>query len=291
VQAITRGRLYGGEVVTLSSPHGTAVIAQKGAQILSWVPAHSSEVFWLSPDVDLAREKPTRGGVPVCWPWFGAHPSVKGAPSHGFARTAEWRIVEPGDDGHGKDGDGPYLKLALDVGFESRPDWPYSARIELSVRLGSRLVVELATTNTGREPFGISEALHSYYRIGDIASIAISGLENKQFVDQLDAGSLKSEAALISVSREVDRIYLDTADTIVLDDSSLRRRITIAKSGSLSTVVWNPWIEKSARLGDMGQDGYRRMVCIETANAGSNTVTIAPGERHRHHVEISVEAI
>ncbi len=104
-------------------------------------------------------------------------------------------------------------------------------------------------------------------------------------------GLLKSEAASISVSREIDRIYQDTADTIILDDLSLRRRITIAKSGSLSTVVWNPWIEKSVRLGDMGQVGYRQMVCIETANTGGNAVTIAPGERHRHEVEISVEAI
>ncbi len=275
----------------LSSPHGTAVVAVKGAQILSWVPAHSSEVFWLSPDADLAREKPTRGGIPVCWPWFGAHPSIKGAPSHGFARTAEWSIVGHGDDGHGEDGAGPYLKLALDDGSERRSDWPHAARAELMVRLGSRLVVELATTNTGREPFDISEALHSYYRIGDVASIAITGLENRTFIDQLDGGLLKNEAGPILVSREVDRIYQNTTDTIVLDDASLQRRVTIAKSGSLSTVVWNPWIEKSARLGDMGQDGYRQMVCIETANAASDAVTIAPGERHQLQVEISVEAI
>ncbi len=286
MQHITFDELYGGRVAKLWSPHGTAVVAAKGAQILSWVPAHSSEVFWLSPDADLAKEKPTRGGVPICWPWFGAHPTIKGTTSHGFARTAEWSIVE-----HGEGGAGPYLKLALDVGPESRSDWQYAARVELTVRLGSRLVVELATINTGREPFDISEALHSYYRIGDVASIAISGLENRKFVDQLGDGLLRSEAASISVSREIDRIYQDTADTIILDDLSLRRRITIAKSGSLSTVVWNPWIEKSVRLGDMGQVGYRQMVCIETANTGGNAVTIAPGERHRHEVEISVEAI
>src|SRR5262249_31002579 len=113
----------------------------------------------------------------------------------------------------------------------------------------------------------------------------------RKFVDQLDEGSFKSEAAPISIAMEVDRIYLETADTIALEDVSLRRRITIAKFGSLSTVVWNPWMEKSARLGDMGQDGYRRMVCIETANAGGNAVTIAPGGHHRHQVEIFVEPL
>lgn len=286
MQAISPSERYGGEVVALSSPHGNAVVAVKGAQILSWVPAHSSEVFWLSPDVDLSKEKPTRGGVPICWPWFGAHSRSKGSPSHGFARTAQWSIV-------GQGGDDRYvsLKLALDVETQTRSDWPYAARVELAVRLGSRLGIEIATTNTGREPFDLSEALHSYFRVGDIAKIAVLGLENRGFVDQLEPGSLKSEAGPISVAREIDRIYQDTADTIVLDDASLRRRIRIAKSGSLSTVVWNPWTEKSARLGDMGQDGYREMLCIETANAGSDAVTIAPGEHHRHQVEISVEAI
>jgi glucose-6-phosphate 1-epimerase len=286
VRPIAFGERYGGEVATLSSPHGTAVVAVKGAQILSWIPTHSSEVFWLSPDADLAKAKPMRGGIPICWPWFGAHARSKGSPSHGFARTEQWRVVEQGfDDTH------PSLKLALDVAAVTRTDWPYAAHVELTVRVGLRLVVELTTTNTGLEPFELSEALHSYFRIRDIGRISIFGLQNRRFIDQLDGGSCKSETGPISVAKEIDRIYQNTADTIVLDDLLLQRRIRIAKSGSLSTVVWNPWIEKSARLGDMGQDGYREMICIETANTRDDAVTIAPGEHHRHQAEFSVEAI
>jgi D-hexose-6-phosphate mutarotase len=286
VQPIAFAERYGGKVVTLTSADGMAIVAVKGAQVLSWVPAHSSEVFWLSPHADLSKEKPIRGGVPVCWPWFGPHPGLDGSPSHGFARTAQWSIIEQGTDVAK-----PFLKLALDIEAQTRPDWPYMARVEVTVRLGSRLVIELATMNTGREPFELSEALHSYFRISDVAEVVISGLENRRFIDQLDAGNPKSEATPITIAREIDRIYQDSADTIVLDDAALRRRIRVAKSGSLSTIVWNPWIDKSARLGDMGQNGYREMVCIETANAGRNAVTIAPGGHHRHHVEFSVEAV
>jgi glucose-6-phosphate 1-epimerase len=277
---------FGGTVAKLSSPLGTATVALKGAQVLSWVPSHSTEILWLSPNADLGSDKPVRGGIPLCWPWFGAQTSSKGSPSHGFARTTPWKIVEAGPgERH------PVLKLALDTEANDRIDWPYAARAELTVRLGRSLTVELLTINLGRQAFALTDALHSYFRIGDIADVSIAGLANRPFIDQLDNGRTKSEAGEIFVSAEIDRIYQQTADTVDIADRSLARRIRIVKRGSLSTVVWNPWMEKSARLGDMGQDGYRKMVCVETANAGRDQVTLAPGEHHLIAAEISVETL
>jgi glucose-6-phosphate 1-epimerase len=281
---------FGGPVARLSSQHGTATVALKGAQVLSWVSSHSTEILWLSPNADLGSDKPVRGGIPVCWPWFGAQPSSSGSPSHGFARTAAWKIVEAVPDGRY-----PALKLALEAEANDRVDWPYAARAELTVRLGRSLAVELLTVNLGDKAFALTNALHSYFRVGDIADVSIAGLADRPFIDQLDTGRTmvrtKSEAGDVVISAEIDRIYQQTPDAVDIADRSLARRIRIAKRGSLSTVVWNPWTEKSARLGDMGQDGYRNMVCVETANAGADRVTLAPGERHLITAEISVETL
>jgi D-hexose-6-phosphate mutarotase len=53
-------------------------------------------------------------------------------------------------------------------------------------------------------------------------------------------------------------------------------------------VVWTPWNEKADKMGDFGPDGWRRMVCVESANALENVVTVAAGESHRMSVEYSV---
>jgi glucose-6-phosphate 1-epimerase len=285
-QGIHFETLFGGEVAKLTSPFGSAVVALKGAQVLSWSPAHSGEVLWLSPNADLGALKPARGGIPICWPWFGAHGRINGAPSHGFARTATWTVVAASADT-----ERPALKLALEVAPGARADWGHGARAELTVRLGRELAIELQTLNRGSDDFTLTEALHSYFRVGDIAAATIRGLENRMFVDQLENGQFRREAGEIVIDAEMDRIYQETPDSVVIVDASLKRRITVTKHGSLSTVVWNPWIEKSARLGDLGPDGYRAMLCVETANAGQDAVTLAPGGRHRLAVEIAVEGL
>jgi len=225
---------YGGGVVRLTSPHGSVVIALKGGQGLSWVRAHSEEVFWLSPVADLVAQKPVRGGIPICWPWFGAHPTVAGAPSHGFARTAAWEVVparsEPGS---------PIQKLALDVEAGSRSDWPHAAHAEVTVRLGRSLVVELLTINTGAQAFALTQTLHSYFRVGDIGEATIKGLEGRPFIDQLRNGAQRRDGEAIQIAAEIDRIYQDTPDAAVIFDTILKRRITVAKQGSRSgSATW-----------------------------------------------------
>ncbi len=103
--------------------------------------------------------------------------------------------------------------------------------------------------------------------------------------------TLSSEDGCIAIAGEVDRIYQDSEDTVFVRDPALGRQIRVDKSGSRSTIVWNPWIEKSERLGDMGPDGYRQMVCIETANAGGDVVTLAPGQSHTLAARISAQRL
>ncbi len=274
---------FGGVVARLGSAGSEAVVALQGGQVLSYVPAGSTTgVLWLSPAAKLGTGKAVRGGIPVCWPWFGPH-AEPGKPAHGFVRAAPWTVT-----GAAASQEQTQLTLAFDATAVASELWPYQAQLMLTVAVGRSLKVTLTTANAGSCAIPLTEALHSYFAIGDIAEIGVSGLEARPYIDQLDAGRQKRQAGGIHFSSEVDRIYFDTTDTVTIDDPSLKRTIGVAKAGSRSTVIWNPWIEKGERLGDLGPEGYRRMVCVETCNAGPDIVTLAPGERHSLVQEIFV---
>lgn len=274
----------GGIVARLSSAAGTALVALKGGQVLSWMPAGEREVLWLSPMARLDGPKAVRGGVPVCWPWFGPHPADAHLPAHGFARTSEWRCVAS----QAKD-DAVFVTLECEPGATARSLWPHSARLSLGVTLADTLRLDLTTTNTGSDPLAISEALHTYLGVGDISRTGVEGLDGARYIDSVDASTIKKQSGPITFDRETDRIYVGTHAQVSIRDPIFARRITITKEGSASTVVWNPWIDKAARLGDVGADGYRDFVCVETANAGPDLVTIAPGASHRLTTILAVE--
>jgi glucose-6-phosphate 1-epimerase len=267
----------GGIVARLGTGGGTAIIALQGAQVLSWTPSRGEQdVLWLSPLAKLGTGKPLRGGIPVCWPWFGSHPdAASGKGAHGFVRAAEWRVIESAITSR-------ETRLTLGYALTPADDAALggAARLMLDVVLSETLDVSLTTENAGTEPLWVSEALHSYFTVGDIASVELMGLNGRRYLDQL-SGATFEQAGSIAIPSETDRVYWDTPDTVVINDTHLKRRISISKSDSASTVVWNPWREKSLRLGDMPDGEFRKMVCIETANVGPlNLVTIRPGKSH-----------
>lgn len=271
----------------LANRHGTATVSLQGGQLLSWAPHGSRPVIWLSPAAVLAPGKAIRGGVPVCWPWFGPHPTQPGWPAHGIARTSPWeviatRVTESGDT---------HLVLRLMWSDASRALWPYPCQLEIGIGLGAALAIELVTRNTGNEPVTVGEALHTYFEVGDIRRIAVQGLDACHYIDKVDGGRRKRQDGSVSFSAETDRVYLDTEADCWIDDPDLQRRIRISKRGSRSTVVWNPWREKAAGMGDLGEEAYRNMVCVESANAADNLVTIAAGTEHRLAAVYGIEAL
>ena len=157
--------------------------------------------------------------------------------------------------------------------------------------MGQALRVELSTHNLGEQPLTFSEALHTYLRVGDISKIEVIGLEGSAYVDQMAGRQVHEQSGAIRFAAEVDRVYIDTPDTVIVRDAVRNRALYVEKAGSLSTVVWNPWIEKSQRLGDIGAEGYTRLVCVETANAEKNSVTLAPGGHHRMSLVLSAEPL
>jgi D-hexose-6-phosphate mutarotase len=270
----------GGLVAELTSVHGAATVALLGGLATSWRPPGSDEVLWLSTSGRLdGSGRAPRGGIPVCWPWFADHPTDPSLPAHGFARRAMWEV-----SGAHADRDGVHLTLTTDVGATGNAPWPHRAELSLEVSLGATLDVRLTTRNVGNAPFDLTQALHTYFRVGNVTRVEVQGLDGVSYLDKLDAFAEKRQSGPIAIDREVDRIYLGTTGAIDLVDPVLGRTIRVTRSGSTSAVVWNPWIAKAARLGDVvdadGADAYLRMLCIEAANAAPDVVTIPPGGTH-----------
>ncbi|HSW52135.1 MAG TPA: D-hexose-6-phosphate mutarotase, partial [Sulfuricaulis sp.] len=178
---------------------------------------------------------------------------------------------------------------------QTRAQWPHPTRLTLTVVVGEKLEMSLATTNTGDAPVQIGEALHTYLQISDIGTVKVEGLEGCDYHDKVDNFARRKQKGAIGFSGEVDRVYVNTPADCVIEDAGLQRRIRIAKTGSQSTIVWTPWTEKAEKMGDMGRGqsgaGWREMVCVESANAMDNVVTVAPGETHTLAVTYSVEAL
>ena len=287
-QLVFREDVSGLIVAEISNGQARAELCLQGAHLMSWQPNNQAlPVVWLSRDAKLAAGKSIRGGVPVCWPWFGAHLSEASFPGHGFARTVPWQVIESGTEPHGA----TRLTLRLAESEKTKLQWPYATQLDLTVIIGETLRMELVTENTGKTDFVIGEALHTYFRIGDVAAARVTGLEGSEYWDKVGSSTLRKQDGDIRFTGETDRVYINTAATCVIEDDKLKRRIHIAKSGSLSTVVWTPWTEKANKMGDMGQpDGWREMVCVESANAIENVVEVKAGTKHALIVEYRAES-
>jgi D-hexose-6-phosphate mutarotase len=243
--------------------------------------------LWLSSDSHFKTGKAIRGGIPLCWPWFADHPTDPDKPAHGFVRTAVWSVSESE-----KLADkGIRLKLFIADSEETMKLWPHRFRLEMDCTVSNALRVKLIATNTDDKPFTCGGALHSYFNISSVSNIEIKGLEGCPYIDKVDQGRRKLQDGFVSIRSETDRIYLDTKTDCNIEDSGLHRRICISKNGSLTTVVWNPWIDKATKMQDFGDDEYKRMVCVETANANTDVVTLAPGDTHALETIIRVEPL
>ena len=264
-------------VAEISNPHATARIALQGAHLLTFQPNGEQPLIWLSPEAKLAQGKSVRGGVPVCWPWFGPHAQQKGYPGHGFARTVPWRLERASQLADGR----TELEFVLLGNATSRAQWPHASELRQRITIGQTLSHELITTNLSGQPITIGQALHTYLQVGDLRRCRVDGLDGCEYIDKVAGMSRARQQGGVGFTGEVDRIYLDTPTRCEIVDPALGRRIIIESQGSHSTVVWTPWAEKATQMGDLGPDGYLHMVCVETANAAEDVVSLAPGAQHR----------
>lgn len=263
-------------IAQIQNEYAQAKISINGGQVLHFQPTNEEDVLWLSPNSELKAGRPIRGGIPVCWPWFGPHAERADFPLHGFARLLPWEVVSSNKNDKGE----IELALCLQHNDDTIKYWPYQFKLALKVTVGKELTVELTTFNEDNKPFIISEALHSYFLVQQVDKIAIDGLDKVAYWDKVD-GMNKIQDGLVKISEETDHVYLNTPASCFLSLPSFKRRIQVDKDGSHTTVIWNPWREKAAKTPDIGESVFHKMVCVETANAFQNQIQIAPGASHR----------
>lgn len=272
-------------VVDLKTDEAHARVCLHGAHVMEFGVADGPPVLWMSGASRFCEGEPIRGGIPVCWPWFGVHPSREDLPPHGFARRCMWDVagVETGADRC-------TLRLFLESSSGTRAMWDREFELNLIVSVDRNLQVKLRARNKGADPVEATAALHTYLNVSDITDIRIEGLAGCPYLDTVGAGGRGVQEGPITIAAETDRVYQGTENDCVLRDPGFGRAIRVEKSGSRSTVLWNPWVAKSARMPDFGDTEYRSVVCIETANAYDDARTLAPGATHSLGTAISVES-
>ncbi|MGY3945405.1 D-hexose-6-phosphate mutarotase [Aeromonas tecta] len=259
--------------LSIDNGYAKAEISLFGAHVLRYQRHGEPATLWLSDKAVLDGSKPIRGGIPLCWPWFGPAPARVGSgkPAHGFARTSLWTL-----DGVSDHEDGTLVHLSLTDSDASRALWPHAFELELDVLVGKELSLVLTTRNTGKAPIVYNAALHSYLQISSPEAISVTGL-GEPYLDKLSGQDAQQQGAL-TLSAAMDRIYRQ-ADTIVrIKDAE--RTTQVVSGNHDSVVVWNPWQEGASAMADMSDDGYRTMLCVETAITADAGVTIAPDEEH-----------
>jgi glucose-6-phosphate 1-epimerase len=270
--------------VQVNGAFGQGEMYLHGAHVTAWKPTGKDELLFVSTKSAWQEGQAIRGGIPICFPWFRAKVNDRKAPAHGIARTKIWEL-ESIDEIE----TGVTVSMSTESDELTRQWWPAEFRLVHRVTFGSELNLELVCTNTGTTPFRFEEALHTYNRVGDVGRVRLRGLNNAHFLDKTDSNKEKTQLGDVAVSAQTDNAYLNTAGEVELLDDVNRRRIRLRKRNSLNTVVWNPWREGSAALGDLGDGEWSRFLCVEASNILDSAVSLEPGKEHRMTAVISVE--
>ncbi len=280
------------EVLVIEHPLCNAAIALQGAQLLSFQPKDQQSKgqapwIWLSPASEYKAGQSLRGGIPICWPWFGAadkNPSavqqqvndIENAPAHGFARVMNWQIHSVQEECH-------QLRIVLSLSHttETLKRWPFEFNVQAEFILGRELQVTLTTTNLSKHNMALTQALHTYYPCDDIRDVSIEGTANQSYTDALNGWQRFTSPSCQRFDQEVDRIFHTGGPfAFTISDKNETLRLTLNTENSASTIIWNPWIEKAKRLSQFADDAYQTMFCVETANALDDMQTLAPNTSH-----------
>jgi glucose-6-phosphate 1-epimerase len=265
-----------------------ARVSLHGGQVLSYRLAGArQDLLFLSPRAQYRDGKAIRGGIPVCWPWFGPDPEGRGRPSHGVARTRMWQVLETS----GAPEESTRITLGLTPDDAVRALWEPAFELRLVVTVGAELALEPVTRNRGNEGFRVTQALHTYFLVGDVRCAEVLGLDGLEYLDKVEGGARRCQSGSVTIEGEVDRVYLGVGPRLTVRDPALGRQIRIESDGSATAVVWNPWERGAREMADLEDDDYRRMLCVETANAGEEVVEVPPGGQWTLSARYAVKAL
>ena len=275
---ITLGEL---DCLAISHPEFHAKLLLQGAQLIEFTPAQETNWLWLSPTAQYRRGSSVRGGIPICWPWFGnaeknpepvqqhiTQPAK--APAHGYARTLLWQLENIQEHPH-------HLIVTLSLQSSSE-HWLAPLQLHAEFKFSAQgLAIQLHTHNVSANPVSFSQALHTYFPTTNLSNTKISGFDGHSYIDTLDNWSKKEQQGDIIFTEETDRIYIGNAQLKLHSPDHI---LTLSATGSQSTVVWNPWIEKSKTLSQFSEQDYLQMFCVETANALQDAVHLSAQQSH-----------
>ena len=273
------------------------LVAEQGAQVLGYRQGDAPPIIWLSEEAEFRQGQSVRGGVPVCWPWFGelarnpqavqaGYGGAQPAPFHGLVRALPWQLREQRSEGGIA-----ILELHCPQALGQLPGWPQRVELTLQVRLADDLQLTLSSRNAGDQAVCISQALHSYFAISDIRQVRVEGLAGCPYIDTLQNWEERRQQGDLQFAGETDRIYQQLPARLALVDPLWQRRIELQTRGSSSAVLWNPWIDKAQRLSAFADDAWQRMLCIETANVLGDVRCLQPGEQQTLAVSIRARAL
>ncbi len=275
---------HGMPSVRVRTQAASGLVFLQGAHVAEWVPAGEQPVIWMSEKAVYQPGKALRGGIPICFPWFGNHAEHKDYPAHGFARTHEFKYVGARATAEG----GAELEFVLEDDDKTFAFFPHAFRATLRVAFGKTLQLAFTVENRGTDALSFEEALHSYFHVADVREAAIVGLSGAPYHDKVRGmAEFVETAPELHLTGETDRVYESSAACTIVDSSG-KRSLRVEKTHSLNTVVWNPWTERAAQMSDFGADAWPGMVCVESANVAGSRIALAPGESHTLGVSVSV---
>jgi len=275
----------GVELIHIENQFAKATITTYGATVLSFIPIGQRDVLWVSDTAVYDGTKPVRGGVPICWPWFGAA-NQPGLPAHGFVRNMVWQVEKVGQLENGE----TRISLVCKSNQETLKVWPHEFELKLCVQVNSSLTLTLTTVNLGDEPVDITEALHTYFAVANPIGLPIKGLENSTHLDKLiENAPAEVQKEVVVLNPAKDSVYLNQSGEISIVDSDNSREITIEKRNSQSSVVWNPGPEIVKGFADIDDQAWLEFACVESGNVLDNVITVPAHSEHLLSVKYSVK--
>nr|WP_242482560.1 D-hexose-6-phosphate mutarotase [Thiocystis violacea] len=277
-------------MIEIENALATATITPYGGQVLHYRPREVAEdLLFVSERAHFTPGQENKGGVPICWPWFGPDPDGQGRGLHGFIRCLPWTVhaAEAMDDGSTR------VRLGVADDDATRERWPFYFNLWVDILVGRTLSVTLITRNAGDDPMRITQGLHTYLKVGDATRARITGLDGCRYIDKARGAQDRSviQRGPVSVGAEVNRIYEGVPSRLAIEDPVLERRILIDAQHSRTCVVWNPWVEIAREMADLDDEDYRRFICVETVNTASEVIAIPPGQEARIAAEYRLETL
>lgn len=271
--------------VDITFNEATLELYLQGAHITRYQPVTDVDLLWMSDSAVYQPGKALRGGIPLCWPWFGADSQNPDRPQHGYARTSDFNVLSTLATDQATS-----ITLTLDPAQSSCPDWKNKVRLEFEIRLSAALWIEMRSHNLSDSPLTLSNALHNYFSISSRQRIAVPAVTGLTYLDKLQNYQPQLQSSALTINGEVDRVYQAPPASIDLLDPDRQINTSMYCWGNNNLVIWNPGAQKAQAMADFDDDGFEQMICIEPANALEQSITLQPGEGHRLGQLLKIDA-